>query len=207
MNSPMRPVRKAAAVIAIAILSTIPASRAWGHCDTLDGPLVPEAQRALESGNITPVLKWVRTADEAEIQSAFEKTLAVRNEGPAVREMADRAFLETLVRIHRQGEGAAYTGLKPVGSMEPVFAEADEALATGEVDRLADEMAKAVREAIQKRFADAQEHRRHADESVMAGREYVDAYVTYVHFVEGLHDFVVSTGSTHEGTPPAGHSH
>src|SRR5512139_3206249 len=88
---------------------------AFGHCDGLDGPVVTAAKAALETGKVEPVLIWVQNRDEDEIKKAFQKTLAVRKLNPEARELADYYFFETLVRIHRAGEGAPYTGLKPAG--------------------------------------------------------------------------------------------
>ncbi|MGH8640573.1 MAG: DUF6448 family protein, partial [Burkholderiales bacterium] len=90
---------------------------AWaiGHCDTLDGPVVTLARKALETGNVNHVLPWVRPEDEPEIRRAFDHALAVRKLGCEARDLADRHFFETLVRVHRAAEGAPYTGLKPAG--------------------------------------------------------------------------------------------
>jgi hypothetical protein len=51
------------------------------HCDTLDGPVVATARLALENGDVTPLLKWVRAEEENEIKTAFQKTLDVRQKG------------------------------------------------------------------------------------------------------------------------------
>ena len=89
--------------------------RALAHCDGLDGPVVKAAQRALETRNPALVLIWVQEKDEPEIRNVFAQTLAVRVLNPQARELADRFFFETLVRVHRAGEGAPFTGLKPAG--------------------------------------------------------------------------------------------
>ncbi|HZD40652.1 MAG TPA: DUF6448 family protein, partial [Terriglobales bacterium] len=89
--------------------------QAIAHCDGLDGPVVKAAQNALQTGNVDLVLIWIRPKDEKEIRTAFQKTLAVRQLNPQARELADMYFFETLVRVHRAGEGAPYTGLKPPG--------------------------------------------------------------------------------------------
>jgi hypothetical protein len=41
------------------------------------------------------------------------------------------------------------------------------------------------------------------DESVEAGREYVEAHVIYMHYVEGIHDAILSAGGHHHAD--AGH--
>src|SRR5512142_849988 len=80
-------------------------SEACAHCDTMDGPVVNTARMALEKGDVTSVLKWVRKEDEGEIKVQFQKTLAARKQGKEAKELADKYFFETLIRIHRAGEG------------------------------------------------------------------------------------------------------
>jgi hypothetical protein len=172
----------------------------WAHCDTIDGPIVVEAKAALEKKDVTPVLKWVKPEYEDEVKTVFKKALAVRATGPEAKEIADRYFLETLIRLHRAGEGAPFTGLKPAGEIEPAAAAADQALASGSVDELAKELAQAVGEAVRARFKQVLSARKHKDASVAAGREYVEAYVEYVHFVEALHDAVTAGGEHHGHT-------
>ena len=166
------------------------------HCDTLDGPVVKAAKTALEKGDITPVLKWVKKEQEKEIQEAFKKTLNVRTKGPEANELADMYFFETLVRLHRAGEGAPYTGLKPAGSIDPVVAAADKALEGGSVDDLKKMVIDEAYSGITKRFSHAFEKKKHADESVESGREFVEAYVMFVHYVERLYK---------DAQGPAGH--
>lgn len=172
---------------------------AFAHCDTMDGPVVKDAQAALEKGDVTDVLKWVPKKGEDEIRKMFQKTLVVRAKGPEAKELADMYFFETLVRIHRAGEGVAYTGLKPAGTpVAPPVAKADEALRKGNVDELAKKIAAAVEAGIRKRFAAAAEARRHRDKSVAAGRKFVAAYVQFTHFVENIHETVMGHGG-HQG--------
>ncbi len=127
----------------------------------------------------------------------FTQVVAVRKMGRDASELADRFFFETLVRIHRAGEGAPYTGLKPAGITVPAIVAADEALAAGSVDALSAKIGNAVRDGIRKRFMDVEEKKKHVDDSVEAGREYVTAYVEYVHFIEGVHN-MVAQGAAHE---------
>jgi hypothetical protein len=157
------------------------------HCDTLAGPVVKAAKIALEKGDITPVLKWVKKEQEKKIQAAFKKTLSVRTKGPEAKELADMYFFETLVRLHRTGEGASYTGLKPAGSLDPVVAAADKALESGSADGLTKMVSNEVASGINKHFSHALEKKKYANESVEAGREFVEAYVMFVHYVERLY--------------------
>ena len=85
-------------------------------------------------------VKWVKKEYEEEIRVAFKKTLTVRAKGTEAKELADTYFFETLVRVHRAGEGAPYNGLKPAGTVEPIVAASDQALATGEIDELTKEL-------------------------------------------------------------------
>jgi len=172
---------------------------ASSHCDTLDGPVVSDARAALDKGDVTPVLKWVTKDNEGEIRAAFKRTLAVRAKGADAKELADMYFFETLVRLHRAGEGAPYSGLKPAGQVEPVVKAADDALAAGSADALAKEIGKAAETGVRERFARVLEAKKHAGDSVEAGREYVEAYVGYVHYVEALHVLIASRSVHHEG--------
>lgn len=164
------------------------------HCDTLDGPVIQDARIALKKGDVTPVLKWVKKDAEPEIRTAFEKTLAERKLN---QDAADIKFFEMLVRIHRAGEGASFTGLKPSGSVEPIIAGADKALETGSVNDLTQEMSKHLTNGVHERFEHALQLRKHKNESVEAGREYVEAYVGYVHYVEGLHNMIADKSGHH----------
>ncbi len=182
---------------------------ARAHCDTLDGPVVTAAKAALAKGDVTPVLKWVAKDQEGQIREAFQKTLAVRAKGAEAKDLADTYFFETLVRVHRAGEGAPYTGLKPAGlEINPAVQAADKALATGEPDRLVKMVSEAVAAGIRERFAKAAEARKHADSSVGAGRQFVEAYVEFVHYVEGLYDMAQGHAEAHGEAvqaAPAGH--
>lgn len=187
----------AAGVLATGALVLLPlAGPAHAHCDTMDGPVVASARTALEKSSVTPVLRWVSKEHEGEIREAFAKVLALRSKTPEAADIADRWFLETLVRVHREGEGAPYTGLKPSGTDPgPGVLDADKALETGNGDALIKALTEVVAEGVKHRLHRAVEAKKHADESVEAGREFVEAYVQYVHYVEGLH--VAASGSAH----------
>ncbi len=162
------------------------AQRAAAHCDSLDGPVVNEARIALEKGNISPLLKWVAPEHEPALKAAFVQTGKVRGLGGEAKSLAEQYFFETLVRLHREGEGAPYTGLKPAGQIAGPIRKADQALVDGSVDPLAAAISNHVGQAIRERFARALAAQQKAGENVVAGREFVEAYVQYVHFIEGI---------------------
>jgi hypothetical protein len=159
------------------------------------GPVIQDAKMALEKGDLTPVLKWVKKDQEKRVREAFNRARAAK--GPAIKEKAEMVFFETLVRIHRAGEGAPFTGLKPGEAIEPIIASADKSLKTGSVDELAREVNDQVTAGIRKRFDRVIEKKKHVDESVDAGRDYVAAYVEFTHYVEDLYQKAVSEGAHH----------
>jgi hypothetical protein len=177
----MKKSAQALPVLAVLLLVLAPGP-AKAHCDTMSGPVVSTAKMALEKGDVTPVLKWVKKENENEIRDLFNKTLTVRSKGKEARELADQYFFETLVRIHRAGEGAPYTGLKPAGQVEPSIAAADKAIESGSPDSLIRMLSDEAAAGIRQRYAAVQETRKHADESVDAGRKYVQAYVDFTHY-------------------------
>ena len=144
------------------------------------------------------------TSKEKEVREAFAHSLAVRALGPEARDLADRLFFETLVRVHREGEGAPYTGLKPQGvEIEPAIAAADRALETGSADALVEMLAPEAERGIRARVARAAEARQRMAQSVERGRAYVAAYVDFVHYAERLHDAASEPGhAEHEAAHP-----
>jgi Family of unknown function (DUF6448) len=154
------------------------------YCDTLDHPIVKTAHVAFEKGDITPIMKWVKEEKGIEIQNLFKKTLIVRNKGKEAQEIADRYFLETLVRLHLAGEGETYTGLKPAGVVEPAVIEADKSLEHESVDALIKLITRKIREGIHERFAKVKEAGKHADHSIENARKYREAYIQFTHYAE-----------------------
>lgn len=197
MNTKNYFVRVMVVFLGIGFLLTAMSKNAFAHCDTLDGPVVQAARLALEKSDITPVLKWVQVKDEKETRVAFEKALAVRVKGAEAKELADMYFFETLVRIHRAGEGAPYTGLKPGIAVDPAVALADKALASGSVDKLVDVLTKAMDKGIRERFQQTSERQKHAEGSVAEGREFVESYVIFTHYVEKLHGLIAGKHGEH----------
>lgn len=196
-------------LVVAGVLAAILAPRpVLAHCDTVDGPVVAAAKVALETGDITPVLKWVRPEAESEIRAGFARALAVRQKGPDAQALADQFFFENLVRIHRAGEGAPYTGILPAGTpVEPAIALADQSLDSGNPDELVKAITHHAEEGIRERFARAAAAKKQADTSVAAGREFVEAYVEFTHYVERLHLNATTPASPHAGAPAAEHEH
>jgi hypothetical protein len=158
-----------------------------GHCDTMNGPVVIAAQKALETGNVNLVLIWVQKDDKAVIKDAFTTTLNVRKLGPEAKRLADRYFFETLVRIHRAGEGVAYTGLKPAETeVDPGIEAADKALELGSAEELLKHLDEMIHQGIHRQFTDAMGKKGFKNDDTAAGREYVKAYVEFIHYAERL---------------------
>jgi hypothetical protein len=180
-------------------------ARVLAHCDGLDGPVVKAARSALDTRNPALVLIWVQAKDEPEIRAAFEQTLAVRALGAQAKELADRFFFETVVRVHRAGEGAPYTGLKPGGrDLGPAIPAADKALADGSAEPVVKLFTDTMRERLREHFNAAVSARSFKAGDLAAGREYVKAYVAFIHYVERLYE--ASTAGAHghfEGNGPA----
>jgi len=187
----------------LALLATtvLTANLARAHCDGMDGPVVKAAEKALVEGNVNLVLIWVPAADEDAIKTAFQKTLAVRKLSPEARELADLYFFETLVRIHRAGEGAPYTGLKPAGrDLGPIIPAADKAIAEGSVDALLKLLPESGHTEAHELFEAVLAKNAFKLEDVDAGREYVAAYVSFIHAVERLHGGGECDACEHEQT-------
>lgn len=181
---------------------------ASAHCDGLDGPVIIEARSALEKKDVTPLLKWVPAASEHAIKASFATTLQERTNGKAAQEVADRKLFETLVRVHRESEGALFTGIKPAGQIAPVVVEADAALAKKNVDRLAKHVAAQVEKSVREKFEKAAHSGELADQSVEKGREFVSNYVQYVHFVEGINNMAEQKAEHHVvDAKKSGHAH
>jgi hypothetical protein len=151
------------------------AATAFAHCDRMDGPVVKAARQALETGEVHRALIWVRAQDEPEVKAAFQK--AVHDKGN------QQAFFETVVRLHRAGEGAPFEGVKPAGgALSPGIAAADAAAESGSPEPVL----RVLREAVEQRVQALNDARKYRPDDVAAGREYVRAYVEFVHFVERL---------------------
>lgn len=174
------------------------AQSVFAHCDTLDGPVVKAAKVALESGNLDAVLIWVQAEQETEVRNAFDRAVEVRALGGAAKELADMYFFETVVRLHREGEGAPYTGLKPAGTdLGPAIPAADRALESASLDDVSVLLTDTLRAGLDEHFEDVLSKMDFVSSDVEAGRRYVASYVEYIHYVERIYDAATSPAPHH----------
>lgn len=198
---------KTRATLTVAAFLTLAPAAARAHCDTLDGPVVKTAQAALDAKEVAPVLAWVKPAGEAEVRAAFREALEARARKPATRAASDRRFFETLVRVHRAGEGAEYTGLKPAGAgLTEGLRAADRGIEKRDASAVEQLLVEAARSGVRHRFAALNALPPPAAD-VAAGRRWVEAYVEYVHYVERAEAALASGGShaerhDHAAAPP-----
>ncbi len=169
---------------------------ASAHCDSFDGPTVKDALKALETNNVNLVLKWITKDQESEIISLFNKTYSLRDGDKEVYSIVETHFLETLVRLHRETEGAPYTGLKPAGTTKPIIQLSDQALVDHDIDGLLVKLNNHVDKVLRAKYDRVAELSKVKDDSPDKGREYVEAYVDYTHTLEAIHD-IADQGSGH----------
>jgi hypothetical protein len=168
------------------------------HCDSLDGPVVKAALRALEAEQVDLVLPYVHVQGEAEVREAFSSVVPLRHDGAAVRSLAERYFFETVVRVHRAGEGAPYTGLKPAGlDVGPVIPVAERAIETGAADQLVQLLTDTVCAEVLARFERVMALKGHERGPVAEAREYVEAMLGLQVWAHGLYQ--AARASPHEG--------
>lgn len=170
----------------ITLLTSLKPATVEAHCDTADGPAVADGIKALETGNINCALKWIPAEGETELRAVFDKALRVRRLGTDAAELADRLFLETMVRIHRMGEGVGFTGIQSAGvEIDPVIAAADVAIASGSDAELLAMVPQERRAELDKRFQAAITAKDFDVDDVAAGRRYLAAYVDFFKYAEG----------------------
>ncbi len=167
--------------------------KAFAHCDTESGPVAVDARKALETGNFNVIAIWVGEDQEQELRNNFEESLAVYKTGGKAKELAAHYFVSTAVRLHRAAEGMDFTGVKPAEPLPAVIAVAENALESGNPDSVIKMLTKELQAETQHWFEMAMNAKKgYGDEDVDAGRKWVDAYVKYVIFVNGLHKTIQS---------------
>jgi hypothetical protein len=152
----------------------------------MDGPLITDARKAIAQNNVNYALKWVKAENEAEIKDAFSLMMKVRGLSPDAQLLAEKYFFETLVRIHRSGEGVPYTGVKPSGTpIDEKVKAADKSIEVGNLSPLKGLVpAKDIPE-LTERFKKVISLKSFNVNNVEAGREYIEAYVQFFKFAEG----------------------
>lgn len=188
-------VRLTALITAFLFTGLLASQTAEAHCDRVNGPVAKDARKALETGDPAEALIWVGEEQEEELRSAFEQSLDVYETGGESRELAERYFMETTVRLHRQAEGMPYTGLKPAQPGSEDIQVAEEALDTGNLDPVTDLLAREIEKKTAELYQAAMKAKDRKNESVSSGREWADAYVRYIVYVHSLY------GTIQEGPP------
>lgn len=176
------------------------------HCDTLDGSVVKMAKRALETGNVHLILPFVPKESEGEVIAAFNKVLPLHKQPNGAHEIADMFFFETVVRLHRAGEGVPYTGLKPAEMDEgPVAPIAELAVETGSVEELKHALIHIIEDEVEKRFEHTQQLKQHlevseddAEAEVDDAREYVESMLELQVWSHNI--YLAATSGAHEMT-------
>ncbi|MGE4289121.1 MAG: DUF6448 family protein [Salinivirgaceae bacterium] len=175
------------------LLATFPVS---AHCDSYDGPTLRDAAKALETNNVNLVLKWIAPEQEKEIISLFNKTYALKSGDREIYSIVEKHFFETLVRLHRETEGAPYTGLKPAGTTKKIIQLSDQAIDNKDIDGLIEKVNHHLEEVLREKYEKVAALNPVKNNSPEKGREFVEAYVDYTHTIEAIHDIAVG-GSGH----------
>lgn len=170
------------------------------HCDSLDGPVVNAAREALVAADVDLILPFVPADAEPEVRDAFDRAMKARASGGEAADVADRWFFETTVRLHRAGEGAPYTGLKPAGlDVGPVIPTAERALASGSPTELADLLCEILRQQVEHRLAHAIAIKPRAGATVAQARPHVEAMLGLQVWSHSLYRQLLADPHEHAG--------
>ena len=203
-NKATKPIVRIALVVAIlgvaaftALAFTTPTQ---AHCDSAKGPVATSAHQALISDNVNLILPYVKPEAEAELTAAFTEASKVRKQGNAARQLADRYFIETAVRLHRLGEGAPYTGVTDEETPASILT-ADQAMATGSLVEVNTMLEQAMHKGVEARYQAVVLAREEANRlnTVEAHRERVEAELMFEKFVYELNTLASSTAALTEG--------
>jgi hypothetical protein len=164
----------------------------------MDGPVVQAAQQALDAGEVSLILPYAPKEAEEEIRRAFESALPHHRNGSGARQLADLYFFETVVRLHRAGEGEPFTGLKPAGlSTGPVIPLAEKAIQTGSAADLVDLVTDAVQTELEKRLRRVACLQARSHLGIDEARDYVSAMLGFQ--VYAHHLYVAAQSDPHHG--------
>lgn len=171
----------------------------FAHCDSYDGPVIKDAVKALETNNVDLVFKWLNESQEKEITALFNKTFQLKSGDKEVYAIVEKHFFETLVRLHRELEGAPYTGLKPAGTTKQIIQMTDNAIKVGNVDGFLIKLNKHIEKVVREKYEKVLELSKVKDNSTAQGRAYVKAYVDYTHTIEAIDDILSHSADAHSG--------
>lgn len=184
-------------ILSLLILST---NVIFAHCDTMDGPVIKDAKTAIEKNNINYILKWIQPQDENELKNAFLLAMKVRILNSDAMILADAYLYETLVRLHRSGEGVPFTGVKPSGTpIDEKILAADKSIELGNLSPLKGLVPNELIPELEKRFNKVMSLKNYDLNNIIAGRAYIESYVQFFKFAEGeeeSHKVVHQEGST-----------
>jgi hypothetical protein len=165
------------------------------HCDTLDGPVVTAAREALDADDVDLALAFVPADGEKEVTDAFELARKARVHGAEARAVADLYFFDTVVRVHRRGEGAPHTGLKPAGlDVGPVIPLAERAVQTGDAAHLVAFLNDALAREADSRLREVRRLQADAVADVPSARSYTSAMLGFLVWSHKLWRSMTSTG-------------
>jgi hypothetical protein len=161
----------------------------------MDGPVVLAARRALEAEDVDLVLPYVYEGGWEEVRRAFEMVSKARVQGAEAREVADLFFFETAVRVHRQGESAPYTGLKPAGLyVGPVIPVAEKCIAGGSPGELIDLLTRRLADEIETRFGHLRALAARSGDDVHLARRHVAEVLATEVWAHKLYGQIGATG-------------
>lgn len=182
-------------MLILATIFTFGANNAYAHCDSYDGPVIKDAIKALETNNVNLVMKWISKEQENEINSLFNKTYSLRNGDKEIYKIVENYFFKTLVRLHRETEGAPYTGLKAAGTTKKIVKLSDNAIETKNFNAIIDPLTNHLSKVLKEKYEKVVTLEKVKNESKEKGREYVKAYVDYTHTIEAIHDIIMRDGA------------
>ena len=184
-------------ILALFSIVLISPQQVYAHCDSYDGPVIKDAYEALKTNNVKLVLKWINENQEEEIISLFNKTYLLKTGDKEIYDIVEKHFFETLVRLHRETEGAPYTGLKPAGTTKKIIQMSDNAINSGSIDDLLVKLNNHIGSVLREKYEKVLELEKVKNETTEKGREYVEAYVIYTHTLEGIHDIIEHSAEGH----------